>query len=281
MIRRGLLTMGALSLGSSLRGAPAVQPATNSKIKHSAPRWCYSGMPLEELCDRGKAVGLHSVELLTADEWPVVQARGLDCAVGTLPDVSLTNGFNDPTFHRSLQEKYIRLARQAADAGVPQIIVFSGSRRGISDAVGLEHCARGLEPVVKEAETVGVSVILELFNSKINHPDYQADSTSWGAALVDKVGSDHFKLLYDIYHMQVQEGDVIATIRKYADYIGHYHTAGVPGRHEIDETQELYYPAIVRAIAETGFEGYIGQEFIPTGDDPIRSLAEGIRICTV
>jgi hydroxypyruvate isomerase len=162
-----------------------------------------------------------------------------------------------------------------------RIIVFSGNRRQISDEQGLDNCAAGLAPVVKAAEQLGVNVVMVLLNSKYNHPDYQCDRTHWGVALAEKIGSPSFSLLYDIYHMQIMEGDVIATIRKYKDYIGHYHTGGVPGRNEINENQELYYPAIMRAIVETGYTGYVGQEFIPTYEDKIAALAEGVRICDV
>jgi hydroxypyruvate isomerase len=161
------------------------------------------------------------------------------------------------------------------------MIVMSGNRRGMSDYDGMINCAVGLRPIVKLAEEAGVTLQMELLNSKVNHPDYMCDHTKWGAALAEMIGSDRFKLLYDIYHMQIMEGDVIATIKKYAPYIGHYHTGGVPGRNEINDSQELNYPAIIRAIHETGFDGYVAQEFIPTYDDKIKALAEGLRICEV
>lgn len=283
LIKNTLLSAGALALSQALQATDqaAAQYTTDSKVKHSACRWCYSGIPLEELCERGKSVGLQSIELLTPEEWKVAKAHGITCAVATHGRASLTEGFNNPSLHKNLQATYTDLIRKAANDGIPNVIVFSGNRRGMSDTVGLEHCARGLDPLVKEAESAGVTLIMELLNSKYNHPDYQCDRTDWGVALAEKLGSPRFKLLYDIYHMQIMEGDVIATIRKYSDYLGHYHTGGVPGRNEINETQELFYPAIVRAIHETGYEGFLAQEFIPTYEDKIAALAEGIKICSV
>ncbi|MEL6122324.1 MAG: TIM barrel protein, partial [Bacteroidota bacterium] len=180
-----------------------------------------------------------------------------------------------------LRQEILEILPKAADRGIPQIIVFSGNRNGMDDMIGLENCAVGLEPVVKAAEKAGVQITMELLNSKIDHKDYMCDHTAWGAQLAEKIGSPNFKLLYDIYHMQIMEGDVIRTIQTYHEYIGHYHTGGVPGRNEIDETQELYYPAIIKAIQETGFKGYIAQEFIPRRDDKLASLQQGIDICNV
>jgi hydroxypyruvate isomerase len=222
-----------------------------------------------------------SVELLGVDEWPIVIEKGLTCAIGYGSSVGLSRGFNDPSLHATLLKDYSTSFPQAREHGIKQLICFSGNRNGISDEEGLENCARGLEPVVKLAEKNNIILSMELLNSKRDHKDYQCDQTEWGVALVDKVGSPNFKLLYDIYHMQVQEGNVIDTIRKYKDYIGHYHTAGVPGRHELDENQELQYPAIMNAIVETGYSGFIGHEFIPSKNDPLKSLEEAVKVCSV
>lgn len=278
-IQSSLLGVAALSLGQAIGQTQSAETSA-SKIRHSACRWCYDDIPLEAFCERGKSVGMQSIDLLQPQEWEIAHAHGLSCTVGTAPFADIQNGFNDPGLHQSLQTNYTGLIDQAADAGVPTVIVFSGNRRNISDTAGLEHCAKGLDPLVKQAERRGITLVMELLNSKIDHADYQCDRTHWGAALVDKIGSPNFKLLYDIYHMQIMEGDVIRTIQRYHDYIAHYHTGGVPGRHEIDERQELYYPAIVRAIEETGYQDYIAQEFIPTEEDKIAALASGIRICT-
>ena len=201
--------------------------------------------------------------------------------MGTLDGFSIENGWNEPENWDHLRGIYTKALPEAADHGIPSMIVMSGNRRGMSDYDGMINCAKGLEPIVKLAEETGVVLQMELLNSKVNHPDYMCDHTAWGVALAEMINSDRFKLLYDIYHMQIMEGDVIATIRKYQDYIGHYHTGGVPGRNEINDGQELNYPAIIRAIQETGFNGYVAQEFIPTYEDKIRALAEGIEICTV
>jgi len=262
---------GNSTLGKSLRG----------RINHSACRWCYNDIPLERLCDEARDMGLKGIDLLGEAEWGIALERGLTCSMTTGDKFGITEGFNDPGLHQALYENYAALIPKAADHGLKNVICFSGNRHGLSDEEGLEHCARGLESVVKIAEKHNVILSMELLNSKVNHPDYQCDHTEWGVALCEKVGSENFKLLYDIYHMQIMEGDIIATIRKYHHYISHYHTGGVPGRHEIDERQELYYPAIMKAILDTGFDGFVAQEFIPTGDDPLASLKQGIEICDV
>ena len=231
-----------------------------------------------------RELGLDSVELLEPNEWAVARQYGLGCAVGyaTVPDprTRLTSGFNRTENHAWLVPAYHQTLPLAAAAGVPNLICFSGNRDGQTDEEGLEICARGLASLLPLAERNGVTICMELLNSKVDHRDYQCDRTSWGVSLVKRLGSERFKLLYDIYHMQIMEGDVIRTIRDNHQYITHYHTAGVPGRHEIDASQELNYPAIMRAIADTGFTGYVAQEFIPTRD-PRTSLAEAVRICRV
>jgi hydroxypyruvate isomerase len=255
--------------------------SSERKFKHSVCRWCYNGYTLEQLTDMAIECGIQSVVLLNPSEWDIVLKRGLKVALSNGSSLGITKGFNDPQYHAQLQKDIMEIIPLADDKGIPQIIVFSGNRNGLPDQQGIENCTVGLEPMVKMAERYNVNIVMELLNSKINHADYQCDSTKWGVSLVDKIGSTHFKLLYDIYHMQIMEGDVIRTITDYKDYIGHYHTAGVPGRNEIDETQELYYPAIMQAIAATGFTGYVAQEFIPKSGDPLASLKESIRICSV
>jgi hydroxypyruvate isomerase len=281
VLKQAALGAGTLALGQAIHATDRATAGTAATTNHSACYWCYNGMSLEEFAERGKDVGLKSVELTTVDQWPTLKRHGLTCAMGTLDGFSIENGWNDPANHATLRENYTRAIRDAADHGIPSMIVMSGNRRGMSDYDGMINCAVGLRPIVKLAEEAGVTLQMELLNSKVNHPDYMCDHTEWGAALAEMIGSDRFKLLYDIYHMQIMEGDVIATIKKYAPYIGHYHTGGVPGRHEINDSQELNYPAIIRAIHETGFDGYVAQEFIPTYDDKIRALAEGLRICEV
>ncbi len=250
-------------------------------INHAVCRWPYGDIPLEQFLDEVKALGIRGVDLLEPHEWKAATDRGLVCSMTTGYKFGIEDGFNDPSLHNALYENYTILIDKAAEAGISNIICFSGNRHGLSEEEGLENCARALEKVVKYAEHKNVCMVMELLNSKVDHPDYQCDHTEWGVALCEKIGSEHFGLLYDIYHMQIMEGDVIATIRKYHQYIRHFHTGGVPGRHEIDETQELYYPAIMKAIVETRFNGFVAQEFVPTWDDPIKALAMGVEICDV
>ena len=277
-----LLATSALMPAFSWSKADApFNPVWKDSMNQSICQWCFGNIPLEELCEMAKELGYKSIELLGPDDWPTVQKYGLTCAIAYASDIGLNRGFNDPTLHDELKRQYLENMPKAADAGLQQVICFSGNRNGLSDEAGLENCARGLEPIVKEAEKLGLMVSMELLNSKVDHKDYQCDRTHWGVELVEKVGSPNFKLLYDIYHMQVQEGDVIATIKKNHEYIGHFHTAGVPGRHEINQTQELNYPAIMTAIHETGFKGFIGQEFIPTYDSKKMALKEAYGICDI
>ena len=280
----GILALGASAIPVEKDISLAHQTSLESlkgKVNHSVCRWCYGNIPLEEFCEKVVDIGIKSIELTGPKEWPILKKYGLTSALANKPGISLTEGFNNPTLHQKLYDQYIPLIDQAADFGLDQVIVFSGNRNGLSDASGLENCARGLDKIIQHAQKRDIKVVMELLNSKVDHKDYQCDRTAWGAALADKIGSPNFKLLYDIYHMQIMEGDVIATIRKYKDYINHYHTAGVPGRNEIDETQELYYPAIIQAIVETGFKGYIAQEFIPKAEDQLVSLRKGVEICDV
>jgi hydroxypyruvate isomerase len=248
-------------------------------IKQSVCRWCYNDTPIEKLAQAAKRIGYQSIELLTPAEYPKIKPYDLTCAMlsgaCTIPD-----GFNRKENHERLVKSVREHIDFAATNGLPNVIFFSGNRRGMSDDEGLANCAEGIKKVAGYAEEKKVTMCMELLNSKVNHADYMCDRTPWGVELVKQVGSPRFKLLYDIYHMQIMEGDVIRTIQENKDYIGHYHTGGNPGRHEIDETQELYYPAIVRAIIDTGFDGYLAQEFIPARE-PLASLEQGFKICDV
>ncbi|HEY5747447.1 MAG TPA: TIM barrel protein [Chryseolinea sp.] len=253
--------------------------ALKGNIRHSVCPWCYT-MPLEDLIKAAKDIGVASVELLTPEQWPLVAKHGLTCAMANATSLGLETGFNDLSLHAQLLKDYSLNIPKAADAGLQNVICFSGNRNGLSDAQGLENCARGLEPILKVAARHNITVCMELLNSRVDHKDYQCDHTAWGVALCEKLGSENFKLLYDIYHMQIMEGDVIATIRQNKKYIAHYHTGGVPGRHEIDTTQELYYPAIMEAIVATGYKGFVAQEFIPV-KDPLTSLRAAVQLCDV
>ena len=274
----GVGALAALSRPlSQLRAGEAAKAGGN--IKQSVCRWCYKDIPLEKLAEESKRIGYRSIELLTPDEYQVVKPYGLTCAMLS-GACTITDGFNRKENHEQLVKKVSEFIEFAADNGLPNVIFFSGNRRGMRDDEGLANCAEGIKKIAGLAEKKKVTLCMELLNSKVNHADYMCDRTPWGVKLVKQVGSPRFKLLYDIYHMQIMEGDVIRTIRDNKDYVGHYHTGGNPGRNEIDETQELYYPAIVKAILETGYEGYLGQEFIPARD-PLASLAQGFKICDV
>ncbi len=279
----GLLAGGAAALVSP-RGATGAGEAQalklKGRIKHSVCRWCYRKLSLEELCRAAISLGIKSVELLGPRDWPILKKYGLTCAMPNGPG-GIRSGWNRVENHDRLVKRSEELLPQIVQHGFPNMIVFSGNRGGISDGEGLRNCAKGLKRIIPLAEKLGVTVCMELLNSKRNHKDYQCDHTAWGVELVKRIGSDRFKLLYDIYHMQIMEGDIIATIEENIQYIGHFHTGGVPGRHEINETQELNYRRICQAIADTGFKGFVAQEFVPTRKDPIESLAEAIRICDV
>lgn len=252
-----------------------------NNVNHSVCRWCYNTIPLDDLCVAAKDMGIKSIDLLSENEWPVAIKHGLTCAMSNGSPLGITKGFNDPKNHEQLLKDFTTLIPKAADHGLKNIICFSGNRNGLSESSGIVNCAKGLAPVLEIAEKHNITIVMELLNSKVNHPDYQCDHTKWGVALCEQTASPNFKLLYDIYHMQIMEGDVIATLTKYHPYIAHYHTGGVPGRAEINETQELYYPAIMRAIVATGFKGFVAQEFVPKAADALASLKEGVLICDV
>jgi hydroxypyruvate isomerase len=254
-------------------------------IKHSVSRWCFGSTPLDSLCEKLLPLGITGIDLLKLEEIPIVQKLGMQCAITAAhPDADgvgeIEKGFNNPNYHLALHQIYQQLIPAAAGLGVKQVICFSGNRQGISDEQGIKNCAAGLAPLIPLAQQHGITLVMELLNSKIDHPDYQCDHTAWGAALCERLNSPHFKLLYDIYHMQVMEGDIIRTIGQYHQHISHYHTAGVPGRNEFDASQELHYPAIAKAIAQTGFDGFIGQEYVPTTDDPFEFLPKAVELCS-
>lgn len=280
-------SLGVLGLASTASQAGWLAPsgknmteiASTGRLNMSVCQWCYGGFSLDELCKNAVRLGLKSVELLGENDWATVKKHGLTCAVANGPG-SIAKGWNDPKNHDELVKNSERLLPLVSQAGLPQMIVFSGNRNGMSDAEGLKNCALGLKRIVPMAEKLGVTLTMELLNSKVDHGDYQCDHTVWGANLVKEIGSDRFKLLYDVYHMQIMEGDVIRTIEKHIDSISHFHTGGNPGRNEIDQTQELNYTRIAKAIADTGFSGYVAHEFIPKRD-PMTSLKEAIEICKV
>lgn len=250
-------------------------------INHSVCRWCFGELTLVELCAEALRIGITAIDLVGPNDWPTLREYGLYSSMCNGAEISLTEGWNDRVFHPELILRYKEMIPLVSEAGYKNLICFSGSRRGITDELGLLNCKEGLEQVLPIAERYEVTLVMEMLNSKIDHPDYQCDNTSWGVELAKRIGSERFKLLYDIYHMQVNEGDVIRTIQDHHSYIAHYHTAGVPGRHEIDDSQELNYPAIIRVIRDTGFKGYVAQEFVPAKENRIDSLEQAITICDV
>jgi hydroxypyruvate isomerase len=274
--RRALGAAAALAAGASLLAEEP--PKSKGNIKQSICRWCYSRIPLPKLAEEAKKLGYVSIELLSPKECLVVKEAGLTCAM--MGGADIANGLNRKENHDRIVKRVTDHIEFAAAEGLPNVICMSGNRKGLDDEKGLEACAEGLKRVLGLAEKKKVTVCMEGLNSKIDHKDYMYDRTTWGVELCKRLGSDRFKLLYDIYHMQIMEGDIIRTIRTHKDYIAHYHTGGCPGRNEIDGTQELNYPAIVKAIVETGYKGYLGQEFLPKRD-PVTSLAEAFRLCDV
>jgi len=274
-------------LGTTLPVAFTLNAATAAaagRLKQSVCRWPYQSVELDEFCRRVKRMGLVGIDLLYVDEWPVARDAGLTVSMGypSRRENFIQTGFNNPANHTLLLgelETALPLARQA---GVPNLIAMFGNRDPVrDDRAAVDACIAGLAKIAPLAEGCGVTICVELLNSRINHPAYQGDHTAFGVAVMKGVNSPRVKLLYDIYHMQIMEGDVIRTIRDNIQWLGHFHTGGVPGRHEIDASQELNYHAIALAIADSGYAGYLAHEFIPTHPDPYTSLADAFRICSV
>lgn len=283
LIKKLLAGAAAVAAGGAfpLRASESTNMALKGNIQHSVCRWCFGDLSLEQLSAAAKKMGLVGIDLVGPADWPVLQRHGLVSTMCNGAEISLVKGWNHPMYHETLVKNYIEHIDLVAKAGYTNLICFSGNRDGMDDETGLKNCAEGLKKIMAHAEKKGVVIQMELLNSKVDHKDYMCDRTHWGVALCKAIGSPNFKLLYDIYHMQIDEGDVIRTIRDSHAYIGHYHTAGVPGRHEIGDDQELYYPAIMRAIVATGFKGYVAQEFIPNATDKLASLEKAIQICDV
>ena len=288
MDRRSVIKTASAGAAAMLAGVASAQTASAMQqteplkgyVKHSVSYWCFGKYPLDEFAKICKDMGIQSIELLDPKDWPVVQKHGLTCAMAQGAGMGIDNGWNNPELHDKLVESYEAIIPQVAQAGLTNLICFSGRRRGLTDEQGWENCAKGLKRIIKTAEKHKVVLIMELLNS-IGHEDYQCDKTAWGVELCKRVGSENFKLLYDIYHMQIMEGNIIENMTKNIRYIGHVHTGGNPGRNEIDETQELNYPAIMKALVKTGYKGFVGQEFVPKEADPIASLRRCIHICDV
>ncbi len=283
MHKTSLLAAGAVAAHltgttSALEMGQIERVATKGRIHQSVSRWCYGKWSLDQLCEVSKRLGIKAIDLLGPGEFETVKKHGLVCSL--VNSHSLTDGLADKKFHEACLASLRKAIDATSAAGFPNVISFSGNRRGIPDDVGVENAVEALKKIAGYAEQKKITIVLEYLNSKVNHKDYMFDNTAWGVEVCKRVGSERVKILYDIYHAQIMEGDIIRTIRENKDYIGHYHTGGNPGRNEIDETQELYYPAIMRAVAETGFTGYVAHEFVPKGD-PLAALTYATRICDV
>lgn len=250
-------------------------------INHSVCRWCYNDIPMEDFLKNLNELGIKAMDLTGPEDWPLMKKYNIHASMCWGAGLGIEKGWNDPQLHEELIKDYSQMIPRVAAEGYTNLICFSGNRNGMDDAVGLKNCAEGLKQIMPLAEKHGVIIQMELLNSKVNHKDYMCDTSAWGIDLCKAIGSDNFKLLYDIYHMQIMEGDIMRTIKESHAYFGHYHTGGNPGRNEINETQELFYPAIMRAILETGYKGHVAQEFIPTWKDKIAALKEGVTICDV
>ena len=285
----GTAAISSISMLSSFESqgkenSPKKDEPLKKNINHTVCKWCYDSIPFEEFCAAAKEMGIVAIDLVSPKDWPTLKKYGLYSSMCNGAEINLVDGFNDKKFHDQLHKNYTEYFPLMQQEGYKNVICFSGNRRNIDDETGLKNCAEGLKRILPVAEKHKVTVVMELLNSRVDHADYQCDKSAWGIELVKRVGSENFKLLYDIYHMQIDEGDVIRTIRNNHQYFAHYHTGGVPGRHEIDESQELYYPAIMKAIVETGFKGYVAQEFIPSSKEKknqLASLKAAVKICDV
>jgi hydroxypyruvate isomerase len=280
--RRQALAAGAATVGVALGARPQAQgrAVTKGRLKQSVCRWTHAKTPLPELCKQAAGLGLTAIDLLGEADWAVLRDHGLICSMGSAGGGSIADGLNVKANHDAIVKNFEQNLPKAAAAKVPNVITFFGNRRGMSDSEAIANCVEGLNRVKKVAEETGVTICIELLNSKVDHKDYHGDKSAFGIEIVKAVGSPRVKLLYDIYHMQIMEGDVIRTIRDNKDYFAHYHTGGVPGRHELDATQELQWASVCAAIADTGFQGYVAHEFLPTRD-PLTSLREAVVLCDV
>jgi hydroxypyruvate isomerase len=284
--RQAIATGGSAVLGALVGTSPLSaehagdQIVKRGRLKQSLTRWTYKAIPLPDLCRAAADMGLTAIDLLEESDWAAVREYGLTCSMGYAGGGSIRDGLNVVANHDAIVKHFTETIPRAAAQHVSNVITFFGNRRGMSDEEAIAHSVDGLNLVKKIAEDNGVTICVELLNSKVDHKDYQGDHTSFGVEVMKAVNSPRVKLLYDIYHMQIMEGDVIRTIRNNHQYIGHYHTGGVPGRHELDDTQELNWAAVCRAIVDTGFQGYLAHEFVPTRD-PLTSLREAVALCDV
>lgn len=286
MISRRRMLQGVVASTALAAGAPAAWPADSApiprrgRIQQSVCRWCYSKISVDDLSAYSAHIGLKGVDLLKPDEYEIPRRYGLICTMGYAGAGEIANGLNRVENHAAIESAFRQNIPLAAKAGVPNVITFSGNRAGLSDAEGAKNTVLGLNRVKKIAEDHGVTICMELLNSKVNHKDYMCDHTAWGVGVMQEVNSPHVKLLYDIYHMQIMEGDLIQTIQQNIQWLGHFHTGGVPGRHELDDRQEVQWDGVMRGILAANFHGYVAHEFLPSGD-PYAGLLQAANLCDV
>ena len=274
-------SVSAVSVAGVMGSAVSSASATSPRLKQSACRWCYKDIEIGDLCAFGAKIGLQGIDLLQPDEYDIPRRYGLRCSMGYVANgPTITDGLNRPENHAAFEQAYRAGIPLAAKSGVANVITFSGNRKGMSDAEGIKNTVAGLNRIKGIAEDNGVTVCLELLNSKIDHLDYMADHTEWGARVMEEVNSPHVKLLFDIYHMQIMEGDLIRTIRNNIKWIGHFHTGGVPDRHELNDAQEVHWVGVAKAIADLNFTGFFAHEFVPVGA-PLSALEQAVRLCSV
>jgi hydroxypyruvate isomerase len=276
----GAATLLANGQLATAQPAPATPTRRRNHINQSVSRWCYQKIALDDLCAYSAKIGLKGIDLLQIEEWEVPHRYGLICTMGYAGGGDIKKALNRKENHDAIEAAFRKNIPLAAKAGVPNVITFSGNREGMSDEEGARNTVIGLKRLKPIAEDNGVTICMELLNSKRNHKDYMCDHTAWGVAVCEQVDSPRVKLLYDIYHMQIMEGDLVATIQENIKWLGHFHTGGVPGRHELDDTQEVNWAAVMRGIASTGYTGYVAHEFVPTRD-PLTSLREAVDICDI
>lgn len=286
IIKNSLLLSAGVLLQNNVDSYPKQNEEykLKNRINHAVCQWTYNHLTLDELCILSKKIGIKAIDLIGPKDWHILKKHGLDSSMCNGAEIGLTKGWNDVQYHETLIENYSKHIDLVSSAGYKNLICFSGNRDGKDDESGMKTCVVGLKKILSLAEKKGVIIQMELFNSKIDHKDYMCDTSAWGIELAKRLDSPNFKLLYDIYHMQISEGDIIRTIKENHQYFGHYHTAGVPGRNEIDESQELNYPAIMKAILSTGYQGYVAQEFITkakTNKEKEKVLQKAIKICDV
>lgn len=255
--------------------------ALKGNINHGVCAWSMRPLTLEELCAGIKKVGVGAIDLIGPNNWEILKKYDIHCSMCNGAEIGISDGFNDPQFHAQLEKNYTEVIPLVAKAGYKNIIAFSGNRRGMDDETGMKNCEAGIKKILSLAEKNGVIITMELLNSRVDHKDYMCDKSAWGIELCKRISSENFKLLFDIYHMQIDEGDIIRTIRNNHQYFGHYHTAGNPGRNDLDDKQEIYYPPIMQAIVDSGFKGYVSHEFIPKGEDKIAALGHAVQVCDV